>query len=125
MEYYIQIHDQYLLVCFKKDTVLSPDLIREVLTEQRKEKGHLVLNDVWDTRGCIPDRRLNSESIARIVDYIKELHAPGQYHQKSALIVDSELAYGVSRIYQTLTEELPFETQIFRDNQEAQAWILS
>jgi hypothetical protein len=40
-------------------------------------------------------------------------------------VVDSELAYGISRIYQTLAGELPFQISIFEDDQQAREWILS
>jgi hypothetical protein len=125
MEYNIEICDQYIYVRFEKGTVLSINLAREVLTKQREPKEHKVLNDIWDVRGCIPDQELNSQSISRIVEYIKELHAPALYHKKSALIVDSELAYGVSRIYQALADGLPFQIRIFEDDQQAREWILS
>ncbi len=125
MEYNIEICDQYICVRFEKGTVLSINLAREVLTKQRGPKEHKVLNDIWDVRGCIPDKELNNQSISRIIEYIKELHSPDLYHQKSALIVDSELAYGVSRIYQTLAGGLPFQIRIFEDEQQAREWILS
>ncbi|MBA4369662.1 MAG: hypothetical protein C0403_18715, partial [Desulfobacterium sp.] len=86
MEYNIEICDKYIHVHFEKGTVLSIKLIREVLTKQRESKEHKVLNDIWDVRGCIPDQGLNSQSISRIVEYIKELHSPDLYHKKSALI---------------------------------------
>lgn len=125
MEYSIKICDTYINVCFEKGTILSIKLIREVLTKQREAKEHKVLNDIWDVRGCIPDQGLNSESIIRLVEYIKDLHSPGLYHEKSALVVDSELAYGISRIYQTLAGELPFQISIFEDDQQAREWIFS
>jgi len=125
MEYNIKICDKHIEVRFEKDTILSIKLIREVLTKQREAKEQKVLNDIWDVRGCIPDQGLNSESIGRIVEYIKELHSPDVYHEKSALIVDSELAYGISRIYQTLADELPFQIRIFEGDQQAREWIFS
>ncbi len=125
MEYNIDICDKHIYVRFEKGTVLSINLAREVLTKQRESKEQKVLNDIWDVRGCIPDQGLNSESISWIVEYIKELHSPDLYHEKSALVVDSELAYGISRIYQTLAGELPFQIRIFEDDQQAKEWILS
>jgi hypothetical protein len=125
MEYNIEICDKYIYVRFEKGTVLSINLAREVLTKQRESKEHKVLNDIWDVRSCQPDQGLNSQSIGRIVEYIKELHSPDLYHEKSALIVDSELAYGISRIYQTLAERMPFQIRIFEDDQKAREWILS
>jgi hypothetical protein len=124
-EYHIENHDRYLYVRFRKDTVLSEKLIREVLAKQREAKDHKVLNDIWDTRGCMPDEKLNSKSVERIVEYIKSLHSPDRYHRKSALVVDTDLAYGVSRMYQTLAEELPFAIEIFKDDRQAREWVLT
>ena len=125
MKYNIKICDKHIDVRFEKGTILSISLIREVLTKQREAKEQKVLNDIWDVRGCIPDQKLNSESIGRLVEYIKELHSPELYHEKSALVVDSELGYGISRIYQTLAGELPFQIKIFEDDQQAREWIFS
>ncbi|RJP80875.1 MAG: hypothetical protein C4522_06625 [Desulfobacteraceae bacterium] len=124
-EYLIEIHDRYLYVRFREGSVFSERLIREALAKQREAEEHKILNDIWDTRGCMPDEKLNNPSIDRIIGFIKSLHFPDRYHRKTALIVDSDLAYGISRIYQALSEELPFEIEIFRDDQQAREWVLS
>lgn len=125
MNYHIEIAGQYIRVGFTRGTVLTVSLFREVLTAERGKKEHKVLNDIWDTRGCKVDSAVNSESIALIVEFIKELHAPGLYHKKSAIIVENELEYGISRIYQALTEYLPFETEIFYSEEEAKEWLFA
>ena len=125
MNYQIEVFDQYIRVSFVEGTVLTTGLFREVLTAERGKKEHKVLNDVWDMRGCAVDSGVNSESIALLVEFLKELHVPDLYHKKSAIVVESELEYGISRIYQALTEALPFETEIFYSEEEATAWLFS
>lgn len=125
MNYHIEVYEQYIRISFNKGTVLTTGLFREVLAAERSKKEHKVLNDLWDARGCTVDRGVNSESIAVLVEFLKRLHPPDLYHQKSAIIVENELEYGISRIYQALTEDMPFETEIFYSEEEAMAWLLS
>ena len=123
MKYHIEVYDQYIRVGFSKGTVLTVDFFREVLAAERGKKEHKVMNDIWDMRGCVVDSEVNSESIALLIEFLKGLHAPDLYHKKSAIIVENELEYGISRIYQALTEDLPFETEIFYSEEEAEAWL--
>lgn len=125
VNYHIKIDEQYIHVSFPKGTVLTVELFHEVLTAERGRKDHKVMNDLWDTRGCTVDRAVNSESIALLVDFLKKLHTPDLFHKKSAIVVGNELEYGISRIYQALTEDLPFETEIFYSEEEAKTWLFS
>ena len=44
---------------------------------------------------------------------------------KTVIIAPSDLAFGLSRMYQTSTqpEPLPFEVQVFRDSEAAHKWL--
>ncbi|HEY9051286.1 MAG TPA: hypothetical protein VIQ03_07065 [Gammaproteobacteria bacterium] len=45
---------------------------------------------------------------------------------KTALVASEDLAFGLSRMYETLTnlEHLPFETHVFRTTTDAMNWLL-
>jgi len=45
---------------------------------------------------------------------------------KTALIASNDLAFGLSRMYESLTnlEHMPFETRVFRTSTDAMNWLL-
>ncbi len=44
-------------------------------------------------------------------------------HSRSALVVASDLGYGLARMYQAIAEGSSIETHIFRDMDEARHWL--
>jgi RecA-family ATPase len=123
MNYKIEIHDGFICVRFERDTLFTLELITDVLNQERNSTDRLALNDIWDVRGAKVDKALNSEAIELIVQHIKKLHAD-VYHKRSALVIDSKVALGMTRMFQILSDDLPYESQAFEDIQAAKDWIL-
>lgn len=123
MNYKIEIHDGFIFVSFEKDTLFTSELIIDVLNQERNSPERLILNDIWDVRGGGVDKELNSESIDLIVQHINKLHS-GVYHKRSAFIIDSKVALGMTRMFQILASELPYESSAFEDVQAAKDWVL-
>ena len=124
MGFAIAFAEGYMVVRFKPGTVLTREMALEALHQQRGRPENQTINDIWDTRGCRADADFNSADVISAVEYIQALHSAG-YHQRTALVVDSDESYGVSRIFQALGEGLPYEIQIFRDMESARTWIRS
>jgi len=40
-----------------------------------------------------------------------------------AFVVTKDVSFGLGRMFSTLTEHLPVETGVFRDIDEAEAWL--
>lgn len=123
MNYKIEIHDGFIFVRFNRDTLFTFELITDVLNQERNSPERLTLNDIWDVRGAEADKDLNSESIELIIQHINKLHS-GVYHKRSAFIIDSKVALGMTRMFQILSDELPYESQAFEDVQTAKDWVL-
>jgi len=124
MDYKIEIQDGIIYVRFQKATLFTFDLIIDVLNQERNSPERMALNDIWDVRGGEVDKNLNSESVELIVQHIQKLHS-GVYHKKTAIIVDSQVALGMSRMFQLMGDELPYESKTFEDIQAAKDWVLS
>ena len=123
MAFTIESGDGLMVVRFLPGTTLTYELAVDVLRSQRGCSKNLTVNDIWDTRGCVAADDFDSNDVMRVVDDIRNLHTGGRFHEKSAIIVDSEESFGVSRMFQILGEALPYEIQIFRDMPSARAWI--
>ncbi len=42
---------------------------------------------------------------------------------RMAIVVDGPLAFGLSRMFQTLADEVSYEIEVFRDMSDALAWL--
>ncbi|KPJ95853.1 MAG: hypothetical protein AMS18_02095 [Gemmatimonas sp. SG8_17] len=42
---------------------------------------------------------------------------------RAAIVVSQDLDYGIARVFQVYGEDLPWETMVFRDFEEANAWV--
>ena len=65
--------------------------------------------------------------IKKISDLVKTLSGKSERTGKSAVIADGDLEFGLSRMFQMLTENnnLSFKIKICRTEEEARKWILS
>jgi len=82
------------------------------------------LNDLVDLRSvCHLD--LSPDGLLRLVGKISKLDGLG-YRTRVAFVVSSQVSYGVSRMYAKMRESCPGSTEeirIFRDYNEAVAWL--
>ena len=87
------------------------------------EHGPITKNVLWDLSHAVLDN-LSAEDVRQIVNVPKksfELRLGG----KTVLVAPDDLAYGLSRMYQTSSrpDGLPFEVQVFRDFEAAHKWL--
>lgn len=73
-----------------------------------------------DLSGCPSTLEFKEEF--RIVDYIRA-HLPLMSGSKWAFVIDSLLVYGLARMGQILTSDLPFQYSVFKDPDDAMAWL--
>lgn len=124
MGFTIEFLNTHMVVRLDPGTVLTLEMAQAALSQQRSRPEHQTLNDIWDTRGCRADNLFDGDDVMGVVDYIQTLHFAG-YHRRTALVVDSDESYGVSRMFQTLGEDLPYDIQVFRDMERAREWVLA
>ena len=120
--YTIEKHKNYVQVTFARGALVSSENIMEALTEQKSYFDEVHQAEVWDFRGCHPHPDLTFNSMALMVRTIQKDPAcnPGP---PLAILVASELQYGLSRMYQILASEHQPEIGIFSDTEKAEQWI--
>ncbi len=64
---------------------------------------------------------LTAEVVKGSAKFASTLNIPDG--SRLALVVDSDVAYGMSRVYEARTAELGFDIGIFRDRDEAIKWL--
>ena len=87
------------------------------------EHGPITRNVLWDVSLAVLND-LSAEDVRQIA------HVPRQSLElrkdgKTAIVAPSDLAFGLSRMYQinSQPEPLPFEVKIFRDSEAAHNWL--
>ncbi len=120
--YTIEKHKNYIQVTFARGAMVSSDTIMEALTEQKSYFDDTHQAELWDFRGCLPHPDLTFNSMALMVRTIQKDPDcnPGP---PLAILVASELQYGLSRMYQILACENQTDICIFNDAEEARQWI--
>lgn len=120
--YSIEQHETYVQVTFTRGALVSSENILEALSEQKSYFDETHRAELWDFRGCLPHPNLTFNSMAMMVRTIQKDPncTPGP---PLAILVASELQYGLSRMYQILASEHQPEIGIFSDSDKAQRWI--
>ena len=80
------------------------------------------VNALWDLRN-LDFSRLNADFGEAIISAREENSKRG--NSKIALIAEDDLDYGMSRMYQMLSDNLPQKISVFRDTDIAENWLLS
>ena len=80
----------------------------------------LGLAEVMDARGATTD--LTSAQVRSLVTLTEALARKARFGAL-ALVTDNDVAFGMARMYQILTDVLPVEIGVFRELGDALAWL--
>jgi hypothetical protein len=92
--------------------------IREHLEEERQEPG-LGYSEIVDARGSVPD--FSAADVRVLVAWLRWL-GEGTPLGPTAVIVDSDLEFGMARMVETLVEDVA-AVKPFRDKLDAELWL--
>ena len=80
------------------------------------------MNMFWDwTASTLID--LSKEDFQKIKDCIQTNVARRGIDYRAVFLVRQDVDFGLSRMYQLLSEDLPVQLEIFRDREQALNWI--
>ena len=114
--------DNIIHVSFRPGCTVGADLLMEALQRDLALDDGEGNNDFWDFRGSNIDEKLTYQIVAQMVSQVG-VSRKGRWNRKTAMLVDQDLQYGMARMYESLTDDMPFEVGVFRDEQEAMAWL--
>ena len=66
------------------------------------------------------DAQISNAEVRQISD--TDRRGPGRIVQM-AILAETDIAFGMARMYQILTDEMSTEVQVFRDRAAAMAWL--
>lgn len=94
-------------------------LMENIMNDERFKPS---MNMFWDLRE-VDASGFSSDDIDRIRAYMEIIQKKRGENYRVALLVSRALDYGISRMYQIVSDDMPFNLEIFYDEQEALNWI--
>ncbi len=121
-EYTIEEQEHCVYVQFKGGSEVTPEMIIEALDCENALYPVGKQYDLWDFRGCFPSGSFGYNAMLKIVDHI-ETHFSDNWGVRTALLVDDATQFGLSRMFQILSDVFPVQITIFQDEVEARRWV--
>ena len=109
-----------LTVFTATDEMVAHDMIEAIETFYSTEPTRFVIWDLIEARGS----SFTSEDIDRIIRIISK-HANKRIEGKTVLVVTSDFAYGMSRMYKTKAEhsKIRIDYHVTRSMEDALKWL--
>ena len=81
---------------------------------------------IWDFREVhLPNLADTMNQLKALAGYIKSKERNRSEGYKVALVANSDLLFGMARMYQVVASSLPVQFRVFKKIKEAEGWILS
>ena len=95
------------------------DLMERILDDPRFVPS---MHMFWDfTKSTLID--LSTDDFASIKSYIQKNAERRGSGYRAVFLVSKEVDFGLSRMYQTISEDLPVTFEVFKDRDKAMDWI--
>lgn len=109
---------QHKRVLARAEGRITLEEIREHIEEEREEPG-LRYAEIVDARGSVPD--FSAADVRVLVAWLRSLGEQTRLGP-TAVIVDSDLEFGMARMVETLVEDVA-AVKPFRDKLDAELWL--
>ncbi len=120
--YTMEEQDGSVRVTFKSGHVVTPREIMEAIELENRLFDVRRYNALWDFRGCLAPNDFGYNEMEQIVHYIDE-YIGSKWNPRIAILVEAEVQFGLSRMFQMLVEGFPTEVAIFYNSAEAEQWV--
>lgn len=77
--------------------------------------------ELFDARGTTLN--ISADGVRRLVERARKLHAAGIVVGPTAIVADSDVVFGMARMYAILSEFVHAPVDVFRDREAALAWL--
>lgn len=118
MPYTIQKNGQ--ITCVTLEGEINATVFRQIVATLWAGKDYQHPCELWDFRACVAGiGPQDLKDLGRFATGDKGERGYGRI----ALVVEKDLHFKLSKIYERYTEELPFEVKAFKDMTAAQGWL--
>lgn len=97
---------------------MTLDVVLEIIDALCVDGAYATSSRLWDFRGCTME--LSNDDLRKIVEYGSARdREPGRV----AILADTDLVYGLSRMYEVFRSSEGAEYRAFRDEEQALEWL--
>jgi hypothetical protein len=120
--YTLEERDGSVRVTFNSGHAVTPRQIMEAIELENRRYDVQRYNALWDFRGCLAPDDFGYNEMEQIIHYI-DIYIGSKWNPRIAILVEAEVQFGLSRMFQMLAEGFPTEVAIFYSQAEAEQWI--
>ena len=120
----ITMENDFVRVTFKSGTRIDQFVILDAIKKENSTFLDTNREDIWDFRECMVDESLIYDSLVQVVSYIAN-QSQRRGHHKTAILADQDFLFGMSRMFASLAERLPYTVRVFRTPEAAEVWLRS
>ena len=113
----------YTLIYPREPFVLTPELSLELVQAVHDLDPTRATHDLLDLSGCTISPEISFNSISSMVIEMQRREIGKRPWHKLAIVVKSNVGFGLARTYQAVSSEVNRETKVFYDRQAAIAWL--
>jgi len=106
-----------MFICIEGDPTVSD--VKQTLDQTRDESGYSNLSRLWDFRKTTFD--FSAEELEEIASHASSADIDPS---RVAMLVNQDLSYGVSRMYEAYRKTPLTDVKVFKDEAEAIEWLL-
>jgi hypothetical protein len=118
----VTLENDIVRVTFHAGTKIDQIVILDAIKRENSLFGDKTCEDIWDFRGCTVDEKLIYDSLVQVVSFIANQNKT-RGHEKTAILADQDFLFGMSRMFASLAERLPYTVRVFRTPEAAEVWL--
>lgn len=122
--YTIEEQNNVIWVTFVRGTRVSPEMIMAAVEDQNRQFDVPNYYEAYDFRGCTPSPVFEYNTMEELVTHIQNSKSLN-WSSLLAILVDSDLQFGLCRMFQILANNYQPNIGIFTREADARQWIAS
>lgn len=80
------------------------------------------IDSIWDFRS-VTTRLIDAQEITDLINFIRTVQEKRGRNYRVAILVSRDMDYGLARMFEVHSQNLPFQVRIFEDLEQARSWL--
>jgi hypothetical protein len=80
------------------------------------------IDSIWDFRS-VTTRLIDAQEITDLINFVRTIQEKRGRDYRVAIIVTRDMDYGLARMFEVHSQDLPFQVRIFEDLEQAKSWL--
>ena len=114
--------DEKLVILIHQGIVTDEEFLsfyRTLYEDNRFDKSFDLLVDLRQTESA----SRSAEALSEFAEFIRNLFSNTNAGPKVAVVAPKDISFGLARMYEALSGDVPFEFAVFRTSDEALSWL--